>query len=70
MNPIKKLQMEDAAIPDSQKDAAYYWEYARKMLAIGAAYNRSTIFLSKCAIALSVVAILLVAVSVFILGAS
>lgn len=55
MNPIKKLKMEDALIPESQKDAAYYWDLTAKYNRIGEMYNRrSSRYLKWAAVFLSI----------------
>lgn len=64
MSPIKKLRMEGAAIPDSQKDAAYYWDLTAKFNRIAAVYNRSTVRFLKWTVAFLVIALLAEAYSV------
>lgn len=68
MNPIKKLKMEDALVPESQKDAAYYWALTKKFNDIAARYNRQTIFFCMGTAALLAVSILLSVLRVLVVG--
>ena len=70
MNPIKKLKMEDALVPESQKDTAYYCELERKYSDIATMYNRRTIVLNKSTAALLMLAIAIWAWRLFVSGES
>jgi len=58
MNPIKKLDMEDARVPESEKDAAYYWALRDKYNDIAEMYNRRTLACLKWAAVFLVIAII------------